>query len=263
MSQLSPLEPMNRRDFVYYASGSLSALLAGCLLPDDAGGDGDAAHLTSRPHTPTGTPQLGIQPLGLGGDRDGFIYVPPAYVPSKPAALVVLLHGAGRSSAEWAAAPMDTLFGARNIVVVAPDSRAASWDLRFGGFGEDVKFIDRALDLAFSKCSIDASRIALGGFSDGASYALSLGTSNGDLFSALMEFSPGFYHPDTIRGKPRIFISHGTSDPILPFETTSLAIVPRLRDDGYQVKFVEFSGGHTVTLDIATQAMDWFISTTS
>jgi phospholipase/carboxylesterase len=75
-----------------------------------------------------------------------------------------------------------------------------------------------------------------------------------------MGFSPGFYLPDGQRGKPRIFVSHGTSDEILSFETTSQSIVPRLITDGYSVKFVQFDGGHTVTLDIASKAMDWFIS---
>ena len=252
---------MNRRDFVYYASGSGTVLLAGCLIPDDLNGNTeDSAHLTARPVTPTELPVPGKRPLGLGQTRDGFIYVPPSYTPTKPAALVVLLHGAGRSSAEWAAAPLDTLFGARNIVVVAPDSRASSWDLRYGGFGEDVKFIDRALEVAFKQCAIDPTRIALGGFSDGASYALSLGVTNGDLFNAVLGFSPGFYSPDRQRGKPRIFVSHGTNDEILPFETTSQSIVPRLITEGYSVKFVQFEGGHNVTLDVASKAMDWFIS---
>ena len=42
-----------------------------------------------------------------------------------------------------------------------------------------------------SRCSIDRRRIAVGGFSDGATYALTLGVSNGDLFPAVIAFSPG------------------------------------------------------------------------
>ena len=33
------------------------------------------------------------------------------------------------------------------------------------------------------------------GFSDGASYALSLGAANGDLFTHIAAFSPGFMRP--------------------------------------------------------------------
>lgn len=233
-------------------------LLTGCLSVDDPIPSGNA-HLTARPGNPSGTPLTGRQPLGLNIDRDGFIYVPPFYSPSKPAALLVLLHGAGRSGADWGTGPLDTLFGDRNIVVIAPDSRGISWDLRLGGFGPDVEFIDKALELAFSKVKVDPAHIALGGFSDGASYAVSLGLTNGDLFKSVMGFSPGFFEPDTIRGKPRVFLSHGTVDPVLSYTWTSQTLAPTLRSSGYDVTFVDFPGGHLLPLDTATQAMDWFV----
>src|SRR3712207_7974813 len=50
------------------------------------------------------------------------------------------------------------------------------------------------------------------GFSDGASYALSLGIPNGDLFTHLVAFSPGFAAPDGQRGHPRVFVGHGVDD---------------------------------------------------
>jgi phospholipase/carboxylesterase len=150
------------------------------------------------------------------------------------------------------------LYESRNIVVLAPDSRGSTWDIAFGGFGEDVDFIDIALAYTFDRCVINPASIALGGFSDGASYALSLGASNGDLFSHLVAFSPGFYGPGTLRGKPKIFVSHGTADPILPFSWTSTKLVPSLETQGYSVKFVQFAGGHAVPLTVATEAIDWF-----
>jgi len=88
----------------------------------------------------------------------------------------------------------------------------------------------------FRECNVDTTRIALGGFSNGASYALSLGVYNGDLFSALLAFSPGFYAPPGKRGLPRIFASHGTNDPLLMNPTTPL-VVPRLRSEGYTVTY--------------------------
>jgi predicted esterase len=110
----------------------------------------------------------------------------------------------------------------------------------------------------FDRCAIDPASIALAGFSDGASYALSLGATNGDLFTHVIGFSPGFYRPDRLRGKPKIFLSHGTADPILPFAWTSTTLAPLLTSQGYNVKFEQFDGGHTVPLEIATDAMDWF-----
>jgi predicted esterase len=248
---------VNRRRFVVTAASGAAGFAAGCISPGDPIDMDDPAHLVSRPVRPTKSPATGRHPLGLGIDRDGFMYVSPDYSPARPASLIVLLHGAGQSSAIWAGGPLDTLFGARNIVVVAPDSRGGSWDVRFG-YGPDVEFIDYCLSYVFDRCAIDPASIALAGFSDGASYALSLGATNGDLFTHVIGFSPGFYRPDRLRGKPKIFLSHGTADPILPFAWTSTTLAPLLTSQGYNVKFEQFDGGHTVPLEIATDAMDWF-----
>jgi len=203
----------------------------------------------------------GLQPLGLSSSgRDGFLYVPPTYRPSQAAPFVVLLHGAGRSSSEWSNAPLSALFDDDGIIVLGPDSRDATWDLAFGDFGPDVQFIDRALGFVFDRCRIDPARMALGGFSDGASYALSLGVSNGDLFRSLMGFSPGYFLPAPAVGKPRIFLSHGDADPVLPVAFTRDTLQPELKRAGYDVTYVEFSGGHTVTFDVGQQAMRWFVS---
>ena len=250
---------MNRRDFLFTGSAGLAGLLAGCNSPEDPGIT-DRAHLVSRPTTPTTSPTPGKTPLGLAIDRDGFIYVPPNYSATRPAALLVLCHGAGRSSADWTSAPLDTLFGDRNIVVVAPDSGEISWDIRYGAYGPYVKFMDHALSYAFDRCRINPDRIALGGFSDGASYAVSLGVTNGDLFTHGVRFSPAFYLPGTIRGKPKVFLSHGTTDTVLPYTWTSQSLSPNLTASGYTVKFVQFEGGHQIPLTVATEAMDWFIS---
>lgn len=246
---------MDRRDFIIAST----ALLGGCI---DSGGPrsaGGTDHLTARPGVPTVAATTGMRPLDLGEDRDGFIYASPNYSPAKPASLIVLLHGAGRSSNDWASIPLEDVFGSRNIVVVAPDSRRASWDLRLTGFGPDVEFIDRALALAFSQYAINSASIALAGFSDGASYALSLGVSNGDLFNAVMGFSPGFFEPGTLRGKPKIFLSHGTADTVLPFSWTSTQLAPSLSSSGYTVKFVQFDGGHGVPLSVLTDSLEWWM----
>ena len=58
--------------------------------------------------------------------------------------------------------------------------------------GLDYVAINRALEEASARCAIDRNRLAIGGFSDGASYALSLGLANGDVFSFVIAFSPGF-----------------------------------------------------------------------
>src|SRR5262249_33046159 len=138
-----------------------------------------------------------------------------------------------------------------------PDSRGSTWDAIRRGFGRDVTFINRALERVFDTLPIDATRIAVGGFSDGATYALSLGLINGDLFSRVIAFSPGFVIEENPNGKPELFISHGTADEILPIERCSRPIVRNLKDRGYQVTFREFNGGHEIPSEIAREALQW------
>ena len=87
------------------------------------------------------------------------------------------------------------------------------------------------------------------GFSDGASYALSLGIGNGDVFGHILAFSPGVMQPATAAGKPRIFISHGTADQTMPIDDTSRKFVPRLKALGYDVVYREFDGRHSQPAD--------------
>jgi predicted esterase len=107
---------------------------------------------------------------------------------------------------------------------------------------------------------VDPRKIAACGFSDGASYAIGLGISNGDLFRAVIAFSPGFV-PSGVKpaGRPRILISHGTKDQILPCENTSGQMIPQLKQAGYDVTFREFDGPHTVPPEVAREAMEWFL----
>ena len=101
------------------------------------------------------------------------------------------------------------------------------------------------------------ARVAIGGFSDGASYALSLGLANGDLFTHVIAFSPGFITPAPPAGRPPIFVSHGTEDQVLGIDVTSRRIVPRLKSAGYTVTYREFTGPHTVPTPIAREALEW------
>jgi phospholipase/carboxylesterase len=146
------------------------------------------------------------------------------------------------------------------VVFVAPDSRDTTWDGIAGDFSDDVVFLNRVLERVFSTLDVDAARIAIGGFSDGATYALALGLANGDLFPRIVANSPGFLIETPARGRPRVFVSHGTADRILPIDQCSRVIVPKLRSRGYDVTFREFDGPHAVPPDVAHEAMQWIAS---
>ena len=217
----------------------------------------DEARLAFRPRRGTQRAEPGDVALGLSVARDGLLYVPDTAEPGAP--VMVLLHGAGGSGRRELRAVVAAA-DRYGVVIVAPDSRGATWDVIVaGGFGDDPPFIDRALDAAADRCDADFGHLAAAGISDGASYALSLGLSNGDLFEAVLAFSPGFLSPGTLIGRPRVFVSHGTEDTVLPIDVCSRRIVPALRTAGYEVAFREFEGGHTVPPSVADDGVGWWV----
>src|SRR5688572_18707330 len=252
---------LTRREFLL-ASGSAIAAAA-CESQTSAAQTPpsvDRALLKSRPGSaPRDKPAPGLHPLGLSEGRDGFIYIPASYSAAKASPLVVLLHGAGQDARECARPELSKLVDPVSVVAIIPESRWPTWDMIYSDYGPDVRFIDQALALAFRKCRIDPKKIAVGGFSDGATYALSLGITNADLFSTVLAFSPGFVKPAAKRGKPRIFIAHGIRDQILPIDQTSREIVAALKEKNYPVRYDEFDGPHTVTMEIARKGIEYFL----
>ena len=248
------MQELTRRRFHRVAGGALASLAfgGGCHRASAFPNDG---RLSAQPHLNVTTSAQQEQRLRLDTDRDAILRLPrKAAEAALP--LLVLLHGAGGSGAgilgRVGAAPDDA-----GVAVLAPDSRDSSWDAIGGRFGADVDFLNRALERVFETVAVDPERIAVGGFSDGATYALSLGLINGDLFRRVLAFSPGFVVDGTPHGHPRFFISHGTDDSILPIDRCSRLIVPVLERRGYDVTFREFRGGHEVPFGIAREGLAW------
>ncbi|HYC43381.1 MAG TPA: PHB depolymerase family esterase [Noviherbaspirillum sp.] len=220
------------------------------------------ARLQARPSPVAASGRTGQQALDVGGQRDSYLYVPRQYQFARPAPMVLLLHGAG-GHAHHGLGLLQHLADDLGMILVAPASAAHTWDvIASSAFGPDVAVLDRALAHVFSQYAVDASRLAIGGFSDGASYALSVGLANGDLFTHVIAFSPGFVASVSTEGAPRIFISHGSADNVLPVEPCSRRIVPLLSKAGYEVEYEEFAGGHEIPAEIAERAAAWFLRET-
>ena len=198
----------------------------------------------------------GSHPLGLDHERDGLLYLPVGYRAGVPMPLLVLCHGAGGTSQSvFYAFP---LADAHGVIILAPDSRdQRTWDLVLGRYGADADFLSSALAATFGRCSVDKTRMAVGGHSDGASWALSFGIGAGDLFGHILAFSPGVLAPVDVRGKPHVFISHGTEDGVMPIDDTSRRFVPRLRGLGYDVTYREYAGRHAVPDAVVAEGFAW------
>ncbi len=246
----------SRRTLVRGLGVACGAPLAGVL---GWAAETPASRLTARPNAQAPvTGKTGLMPLGLRHERDALLYVPESSAKFPAAPLVISLHGATRD-ADRGIALFRQYADEHGFLLLAPASGNQTWDAINGDFGPDVSFINLAMQRTYELRRIDPARIAMTGFSDGASYSLSLGLANGDLFNCVCGFSSGFVIPGERNGKPPVFMSHGTVDPILPIEFCSRRIVPELKRQGYRVTYREFEGKHVLPPEIAAEAMRWFM----
>jgi len=218
----------------------------------------EKSRLSARPSKASGSIRPGLRPLGLRSERDALLYVPESASKFQRAPLIVSLHGATRN-ADRGIELLRSLSEEHGFLLLAPASIGTTWDVIESSYGPDIAFINQSLARTFELRDVDPGRVAMAGFSDGASYSLSVGLSNGDFFKAVFGFSPGFIVPGEFTGKPPIFISHGTVDPILPIDQCSRRIVPQLKRMGYRVTYREFEGKHTLPPAVAAEAMRWFM----
>jgi predicted esterase len=253
---------IDRRTFCVTTGGTLASLVfaKGCRSEKMLGVSNDG-RILARPQAATRTTAKDEQMLGLDVKRDAVLRLPSS-AGSSPLPLLILLHGAGQSS-DVMLRYLGTANEEPGVAVLAPNSQDYTWDAIRGAFGSDVDYLNLALERVFKLVDVDPTRIAVGGFSDGASYAISLGLINGDLFNRVVAFSPGFVVDGKTHGRPKFFISHGTRDHILLIDRCGRRISADLKDKGYEVTFREFDGDHAVPAAVAREALTWIAATTS
>ena len=230
----------------------LAAFLTACSRADSG------VRLRARPtQLASGGPKPGVTPLNLRPQRDALFYVPSSA--PDPAPLVLYLHGA-TGNEQQGVRRLSALADEFGFLLLSPASEGDTWDAIRSGYGPDVRLIDQALIKVFALRRVVPGKIAVCGFSDGASYALGLGMSNGELFREVIAFSPGFIPSGVEKsGSPHIFISHGTRDQILPIDECSRRLVPHLKQAGYSVNFREFDGPHAMPPEVVRGAIEWFL----
>lgn len=164
--------------------------------------------------------------------------------------VVVFLHGAGHVDG----GAMDVLcreVSSKKFILLAPSAYRDSWDILRGGWGEDVAALNEQLNWLREHYMIDDNRISMLGFSDGASYALSLCVRN-PVISCAAALSPGFYLGNAQSSS--LFISHAQNDNILSFSGVQ-RLRTQLLEEGANVTFMMHDAGHSCPERVVTVAL--------
>jgi phospholipase/carboxylesterase len=189
---------------------------------------------------------------------------------------VVLMHGFGAGGDDLVplARELGPLPAARFLfpeapLTVDPSGGGRAWWLldmeriqRMMASGRDERSVDeipegldeaRALiDGMLDQVAADGTkRIVLGGFSQGAMLALDVALHRKEPLAGLALMSTTHINGaawrerlDRVKGVP-VFMSHGTRDPLLPFETAR-DLRDLLAGAGADLDWVEFPGGHEI-----------------
>lgn len=255
---------LTSRRFVGLLLGA-SLAAAAPLAPAFAG---TSAALSARPPAaPPANAEKRSGVLQLAGGA--YAYLPK---PNKgtPLPLLVIFHGAGSGADKMLEAYRDEA-DRHGIALLLPSSTKGTWDMvedlkgKIGAemtvtprYGKDLEKLDQALADAFTKVAVDPARVGVMGFSDGATYAVAVGTNNPQLFKSVIALSPGPAFPArALDANQRIFISHAENDKVLPFSSTR-GLVARLRVKKLPVTFEEHDKGHATPPEVNDKAFAFF-----
>lgn len=171
---MARLRTILKSGFALAAAGAVAFLLA-------AG--------ASSEQLPPGHARLSI--ATAQGDRECVVYVPPGYDKARPVPVVIMLHGMGGTATNalretgWSAKAEKETFLAVYPEATRPDMASPpsfgrnppAWNDGSGRFHaaerqiDDVAFIRAVIDRISADYSVDARRIFVAGFSNGASMA--------------------------------------------------------------------------------------------
>lgn len=200
----------------------------------------------------------GRHDLGLFEERDTVLIVPEGIDAQVPTPLMVLFHGGG-GSAEKILPIMRRHAEERGFLLMVPQSLFPTWDIVIAGNGPDRERLDAGLAAVAARFTLDPTHLAFAGHSDGGSYSLSTGLSNGQIVTHILAFSAGFMTVLAQEGAPRVFIAHGQNDTQTPIHTAGRSHAAKLRAAGYTLTYVEHDGPHASQPPMVQLGVDDFL----
>jgi predicted peptidase len=202
------------------------------------------------------------------------LYVPTKYDKSKPAPLIIALHGLGSNPSQIIRYQgLTDLAEERGYIIAAPmgynnhgwygnlgQKRAGIYkatDQDPENLGElSEKDVLNVLDIVRKDFNIDPKRIYLFGHSMGGGGTLYLGIKYPDIWAALAPAAPAIYSsPDQlekIKSTP-IIVVQGDNDKLVNVDTTRKWIA-KMKELGMNYEYIEVPGGDHVSVIYSTPA---------
>ncbi|MFO0609349.1 MAG: PHB depolymerase family esterase [Polyangiales bacterium] len=169
----------------------------------------------------------GVRSLAMGAvTRSYRVYAGRRYDPTRPAMLVINLHGFTSNALQQELyANMPALADARGFVVASPDGLDASWNagqccgLSMTRAVDDVGFVRALIDAVSAEYCVDPSRVFATGLSNGGFLSHRLACELSDRIAAVAPVAGVVGVPTCTpaRAVP-VFQFHGTLDTLVPYQ---------------------------------------------
>jgi polyhydroxybutyrate depolymerase len=168
------------------------------------------------------------QQLPVGGFSRSYVAVVPPPT-AKPRSLLVVLHGVNGRGANMRAMGFESAAAANGTVVVYPDAIGGSWNdgrvgmepMQPGVVTDDVAFLRSLIEEMVTRANVDATRVAIAGFSNGAIMTGRAACDMSDRIRgiAMVGGTAGQNYPQAcLHNRPMPILEvHGTSDLVVPY----------------------------------------------
>lgn len=130
--------------------------------------------------------------------------------------------------------------------------------------------INKIISQLIKAYAVKPSDIIVGGFSQGATMAINTWLTESEELGGFMALSPrsliptNFWKKQRIKEKvltscPPFLLGHGRNDEVLPF-SESLELYETLLNQGSNIKWHEFDGGHEIDIETLWSVREWLES---
>ena len=196
-------------------------------------------------------------------------------VSSEKSPVLILLHGLGSNEKDLFsfAEHLD-----KRLMVIAPRAPITLAENKYSWYALERTSIDSFrydsanlkevskqlvlfIDQVIATYPVDADRIYIGGFSQGAILTLGTALSAQDKVAGVLclsgELYPEFAEHTPAKGQElKLFISHGRQDPVLKYDRMELAAAD-LKRKGFDVNFHSYNSSHTISQENFRDLRAW------